>query len=149
MKASTFHSLGRQILAQFSVKPNLSKLAQTNGPPVLETFIQKTITEKLKDPEYKKVMTRWFSEFFAPYKSEFDFENYGQYWEYIKKNQIITLKDEQVKSYEECEVANFLFKRCKLHLRGTLRTRYQNERKNSIVQIFTYLTMKYTLSILG
>ena len=54
-------------------------------------------------------MTRWFSEFFAPYKSEFDFENYGEYWDYIKKNQIITLKDEPVKSFEECEVANFLY----------------------------------------
>ena len=110
LKASTFHSLGYNIVREISGKPTVSDLAKSKeGPPVLEKFIQKTITEELKNSEYKRVMIRWFSEFFSPYKSEFDFKNYGEYWEYIKKNQIITLKDEQVKSYEECEVANFLY----------------------------------------
>jgi len=111
LNASTFHSFGYNIVREISGTPTLSNLAndKKKGPPFLEIFIRKTITEKLKDPEFKRVMTRWFSEFFAPYKSEFDFENHGQHWEYIKKHQIITLKNDQVKSYEECEIANFLF----------------------------------------
>ena len=35
---------------------------------------------------YKNVITKWFSEFFAPYASQFDFDNLGQYWEYLDKN---------------------------------------------------------------
>ena len=39
---------------------------------------------------------------------ESDFETLGEYYEYPKQNKIITLKGETVKSFEECEIANFL-----------------------------------------
>src|SRR5690606_34007120 len=42
------------------------------------------------------------------YKSAFDFGTLGEYFEYLERNGIVTLKGERVKSYEECLIANFL-----------------------------------------
>ena len=35
--------------------------------------------------------------------------NTGAYWDYIRRYEIRALKGEQVKSFEECEIANFLY----------------------------------------
>ena len=104
----TFHSIGLEIIAQATGnKPSLSKLA--DDELALLNFIKLTIGEKLEDETYKNVITKWFSEFFAPYASQFDFDNLGQYWEYLDKNNIRSLKGEKLKSFEECEIANFLY----------------------------------------
>ena len=120
-KVNTFHSLGKYILEKCSKKKiTISDLAsdrdENNKNRVLAKFVKETLSEKAKEPEYRKLITRWFSSFFAPYESEFDFENYGQYWNYIKsqnirslKSIIYSIKQERVKSYEECEIANFLY----------------------------------------
>ena len=104
----TFHSIGLEIIAQATGnKPSLSKLA--DDELALLNFIKLTIGAKLEDETYKNVITKWFSEFFAPYASQFDFDNLGQYWEYLDKNNIRSLKGEKLKSFEECEIANFLY----------------------------------------
>ena len=104
----TFHSLGLEILGQATgSKPTLSKLAEDNL--ALQNFINFAIRSNLEDKHYRDLLKKWFTEFFAPYESEFDFENYGQYWSYIKKHKIRSLKGELVKSFEECEIANFLY----------------------------------------
>ena len=104
----TFHSLGLEILGQATgSKPSLSKLAEDNL--ALQNFINYAIRSNLEDKHYRDLLNKWFTEFFAPYESEFDFENYGQYWSYIKKHKIRSLKGELVKSFEECEIANFLY----------------------------------------
>ena len=104
----TFHSLGLEILGQATgSKPSLSKLAEDNL--ALQNFINFAIRSNLEDKHYRDLLKKWFTEFFAPYESEFDFENYGQYWNYIKKHKIRSLKGELVKSFEECEIANFLY----------------------------------------
>ena len=54
-------------------------------------------------------MLEWFRDQFAPYKSEHEFRNWGEYWNYIRRHDIRSLKGEKVKSYEECEIANYLY----------------------------------------
>ena len=104
----TFHSLGLKILNSTSDdEPSVSKMAQDNS--MLENFIREAIQSNLHDKQYRHHMNRWFTEFFGPYASEFDFENYGQYWDFIKKNNIRSLKNEKLRSFEECEIANFLY----------------------------------------
>ena len=104
----TFHSLGLEILGRATgSKPSLSKLAEDNI--ALQNFINDAIRSNLDNKGYRDLLNKWFTEFFAPYESEFDFENYGQYWNYIKKHKIRSLKGELVKSFEECEIANFLY----------------------------------------
>ena len=54
-------------------------------------------------------MLAWFRDQFAPYKSEHEFKNWGEYWNYIRRHDIRSLKGEKVRSYEECEIANYLY----------------------------------------
>ena len=54
-------------------------------------------------------LQRWFQDDFAPYKSEHECKSWGEYWDYIRKYDIRSLKGDTVKSYEECEIANFLY----------------------------------------
>ena len=46
---------------------------------------------------------------FAPYRSQEEFRNWGEYHDYIRKFDIRSLKGETVRSFEECEIANFLY----------------------------------------
>ena len=75
-------------------KVSLSQLAKDDL--ACKSFIQDAIRSNLNDTHYRHHMSRWFTEFFAPYVSEFDFQNYGQYWSYIKKN---TLKKREAKKF--------------------------------------------------
>ena len=110
IKVHTFHSLGLEIVGKTTGKtPSLSKLADDKQKESLSGFIKDTILLKLKDDLYYDNINRWFSEFFAPYKSQFEFQNSGQYLSYLKENKIRSLKNETLKSYEECEIANFLY----------------------------------------
>ena len=52
----------------------------------------------------------YFLRFAYPYKSQFNFKSLGAYNAYILENDIRTLQGELVKSYEECEIANFLYR---------------------------------------
>ena len=46
---------------------------------------------------------------FAPYRSQHEFRNWSEYHDYIRKFDIRSLKGEVVRSFEECEIANFLY----------------------------------------
>ncbi len=103
----TFHSLGLHVIGQATQeKPSLSKLAEHKHQ--LIDFIKSTIQQNLNDPIFRDLVNTWFEEFFAKYESHFDFENKGHYWDYLRKNNIRSLKGEKLKSFEECQVANFL-----------------------------------------
>ncbi|WP_347832177.1 UvrD-helicase domain-containing protein [uncultured Planktomarina sp.] len=110
MKVHTFHSLGLDIIGKSTgKKPSLSKLADDKENVNLSNFIKDTILFNLNEDLYYEKINKWFGEFFAPYKSQFEFQNYGQYLTYLKENKIRSLKNEILKSYEECEIANFLY----------------------------------------
>ena len=104
----TFHSLGTTIIGDVEGKrPTLSKVAEDKK--ALFDLLKAIITDLVTDPNFSKTMLTWFGEHFAPYHSEHDFESMGDYWDYIQSQEIRSLKGDLVKSYEECEIANFLF----------------------------------------
>lgn len=108
LTVKTFHSLGLSIIGEMAgTRPSLAKVAEDTK--ALEALLKSIIVELLNDPVFSKTMIAWFQTFFAPYKSIFDFENYGQYWRYVRQYEIRSLKGDLVKSYEECEIANFLY----------------------------------------
>ena len=103
----TFHSLGLHVIGHVTgEKPSLSKLAEDDFQ--LVDFIKATIRHKLSDENFRELINTWFGEFFSKYQSHFEFENHGQYWDYLRKNNIRSLKGEKLKSFEECQIANFL-----------------------------------------
>jgi DNA helicase IV len=107
IQATTFHALGHNIIATAeNRKPSLAKIAESKSE--LEVNIHEILIELVKDPKTTKIISTYFQSFFAPYKPKFDFVNRGDYYKYIKDNNIISLNGENLKSYEEVEIANFL-----------------------------------------
>lgn len=109
MNVSTFHSFGQSIIAQIeNKKPSLAPWADDiNSKAKLVEEILVELSES--DSSFNHILLQFFAYPFAQYKSEFSFTSEIQYKQYLYENRIISLKGERVKSYEECEIANFLF----------------------------------------
>jgi DNA helicase-4 len=105
---STFHALGYKILGEVEEgRPPLSKTAGDDQQH--QILIRKIITELMSsNDEFDELMRAWFQSYFAPYKSEWDFKSKGEYYRYLRDNNLRTLKGELVRSFEECEIANWL-----------------------------------------
>ena len=109
VKATTFHALGNEIIrAAEEGTPALAAHASDDVQfrNLLKDILIKDVAEQ---PGLEKLLRNWFSEFFVPYKCEWDFSSKGEYFEYVKTNELRTLQGEVVKSFEEWEIANWLF----------------------------------------
>lgn len=106
--ASTFHKLGKDIIAQVEgAQPSVSSVAEDDRK--LAKLVEQWFEEKIKEKVYKKGLLKYFEQYMYPAINPFDFETEGEYFEYIMANDIRTLKGEIVKSVGECLIANFLF----------------------------------------
>ena len=104
----TFHSLGMAVIGEAEGKrPTLARTAENDR--ALFDLLKGIVADLLVDGELSGILQEWFQGQFAPYKSEHEFRNWGKYWNYIRQHDIRSLKGEKVKSYEECEIANFLY----------------------------------------
>ena len=108
VEVSTFHALGLRLLAEATGrKPSVSVLATDDHERKL--FIEGVLRGLIEDPKTRPALIRYFVEHLRPYKSPFEFETAGEYYGWLKDQNIRTLKNEQVKSYEESVIANWLF----------------------------------------
>ena len=104
----TFHSLGMAIIGDTEGKrPALARTAENDR--ALFDLLKGIIADLLADGALSETVLEWFQDQFAPYRSEHEFATWGAYWNYIRRNDIRSLKGDEVKSYEECEIANFLY----------------------------------------
>lgn len=109
LTVKTFHSLGKQIISKVEgVAPSLSPLAEDDH--LRARFVDEQLQRLLQDELYKSRLITYFVRFSFPYKSAFHFKSLGEYNNYILENDIRTFQGELVKSYEECEIANFLYR---------------------------------------
>ena len=108
IRVSTFHSLGMEIIGKVEGKrPSLSHAADSEKG-LLET-LKGIIADLFADSKFSAILRDWFQGEFAPYRSEHEFKCWGEYYDYIRKFDIRSLKGETVRSLEECEIANFLY----------------------------------------
>ncbi|MDD5411586.1 MAG: UvrD-helicase domain-containing protein [Methylobacter sp.] len=109
LTAKTFHGLGKHIITRVEgVVPAINKMAEDERLRI--HFVDEQIQRLLQDELYKSRLVTYFLRFSHPYKSAFKFTSLGEYNNYILENDLRTLQGELVKSYEECEIANFLFR---------------------------------------
>lgn len=98
----TFHKLGKEIIAEVEKKqPTITGIN-------LNDFITEKFFRFLKTKDYLHLVNDFFFTYLKEYKNRFDFENEGEYIDYLKNYHIKTIKNETVKSFEEMEIANFL-----------------------------------------
>ena len=106
--ARTFHSLGMSIIGQAEGRrPSLARVAEDDR--ALIDLLMEILAGLLADGEVSNALSRWSMGRFAPYRSHQEFRNWGEYWEYLRRFDIRSLRGEKVKSMEECEIANFLY----------------------------------------
>ena len=104
----TFHGLGMAIIGEAEGKrPALARAAEDEK--ALIGLLKGIVSDLATDRGVWKLLLSWFQSQFAPYRSEHEFRSQGEYWNYVRRHEIRSLNGEQLRSYEECEVANFLF----------------------------------------
>jgi DNA helicase-4 len=107
--ARTFHALAYDIIgAVEGSKPALADhatddLAFTN----LIKQILKDLVQTLTD--VSRAIVEWFSHFLVEPKTEWDFKTKHAYYSHMEKQDLRTLQGEKVKSYEELQIANWLY----------------------------------------
>ncbi len=107
--ASTFHALGYGIIKEVEGQgPALAPHAsdQVSFQDLLRDILEQLIA-KLK--EACVLLIRWFSEFFSPYRAEWEFKTLDEYYRYVESHENRTLQGELVRSFEECVIANWLY----------------------------------------
>lgn len=108
VKATTFHALGLGIIGEVTGKrPSLAKSAE--DPLLLKKEIRAIIESVVKHPEQGALVRTYFQSYFAPYRSSEEFKEIGDYYAYLKNLEIRSIRDERLRSFEEVEIANFLF----------------------------------------
>ncbi|WP_415878099.1 UvrD-helicase domain-containing protein [Methylomonas sp. TEB] len=109
LTVKTFHGLGLDIISQVEgTRQAIDKMAEDDT--LRAAFVDSQIQSLLEDERYRSRLLTYFLRFAYPYKSQFNFKSLGDYNAYILENDIRTLQGELVKSYEECEIANFLYR---------------------------------------
>ncbi|MCY3596629.1 MAG: UvrD-helicase domain-containing protein, partial [Rhodospirillales bacterium] len=104
----TFHSLGMKIVGEAEGKrPALAATAE-NERDLLD-LLKGIVADLLAERDLSAMLDEWFQEGFAPYRSQQEFRTWAEYYDYIRKFDIRSLKGEVVRSFEECEIANFLY----------------------------------------
>lgn len=114
---ATFHKLGYDIIRR------ANKITPKIYSNSISQFIRESIEKHLKDAEYRRLFTTYLLFHQIQQKNEFDFESGEEYREYLETNPPTTINDEQVKSYGEMNIANYL---------ASHNVRYQYEREYPI-----------------
>ncbi|WP_102402234.1 UvrD-helicase domain-containing protein [Vibrio cyclitrophicus] len=110
VKASTFHSLGVKIISAVEGKaPSLSKLE--DSAKVKAKWMNDEIEKLMLDSHYKKNLLDYFSSYYYVDKNPWDFESQGAHLKYLNDNDIHSMRGEQVKSYGELVIANWLLRK--------------------------------------
>ncbi|CCE25784.1 Helicase IV (plasmid) [Methylotuvimicrobium alcaliphilum 20Z] len=109
LTVKTFHSLGKHIIAQVEgIAPAIDKMAEDEH--LRARYVDEEVQRLLQDELYKSRLVGYFLYYSNPYRSVFKFKSQGEYYQYIQENDIRTLQGGLVQSYEECEIANFLYR---------------------------------------
>lgn len=116
----TFHKLGKEIIAQTEGKKPV--LTDIN----LEEFVKDSVLHIVEEPYYLQLIVEYFLYMMKEYKSPESFESFGEYRSYLTDQRLRTLQDEDVLSFEEMLIANFLFAN---GIRYQIRPYIQGERK--------------------
>ena len=109
VQVRTFHSLGLEILTQAEQrKPSLSKDA--GDQQALKATLEKLLEGLVfNDTQLCYAYRNFVTSNLVPYRSPFEFTTEGEYMVYLKESGMRSLSGEMLRSYEEIEIANWLY----------------------------------------
>lgn len=123
IEPQTFHKFGLRVIRQ--VQGEVGIKSEANDEAVFRRFVRELVDA---DPQYLAKLNHFLLYYFKIPKSQFEFKTLGEYIQYLKDQNFTTLKqitkkytdktnkthprqtlkNEVVKSIEECQIANFL-----------------------------------------
>jgi DNA helicase-4 len=107
--ALTFHALGYEIIGE--VEGGAPALAAHASDDVQFRALLRDIliNDVGRIRGMQSLLLKWFSEFYWPFKSEWDFKTKSEYYQYVESHDLRTMGGERVKSFEELQIANWLY----------------------------------------
>ena len=110
LNANTFHAYGLKLVKEVYPEIKLSKFDDSSKSENLSNFIFKKLKSLKKDDVIFTLLVKYFSEYMAPPPNleEESFKTLNEYQNYIRTIQKLTLNGDNVKSYGELRIANFL-----------------------------------------
>ena len=109
VNALTFHALGYEIIGE--VEGGMPALAaHASDDAQFRALLRDILINDVGQLRgLKSLLLKWFSEFYWPFKSEWDFKTKNEYYQYVEAHDLRTLGGERVKSFEELQIANWLY----------------------------------------
>jgi DNA helicase-4 len=109
IRARTFHALGYEVIGHADGrKPAVDPIAMDDI--ALARLIRTSLARLLaEESTLSATALLWLAHLDRPYRSRFSFATQAEYYEYLRGVELRSLNGELVRSFEECEVANFLF----------------------------------------
>ncbi len=107
--AQTFHALAYGIIGTVEgSKPALAEHATDDN--AFLNLIKDILKELVRrDPDISNAVIKWFAHFLVEEKTEWDFKTKHEFYSHLEKQDLRTLQGEKVKSYEELQIANWLY----------------------------------------
>jgi DNA helicase-4 len=108
--AMTFHALGNRIIREVEGRgPALADHASDDAKfrALLRDIL---LNEVASTAGLGTLLMDWFSEFYWPYKNEWDFKTQNSYFQWVEAHELRTLNGDRVRSFEEWEIANWLYR---------------------------------------
>jgi len=106
----TYHSLGLDIISQSKdERPTVSPLWEDSKRFGLNKIISEFIKKRMSEAGFAELVKDYFLIYYLSYKSKFEFNSRGEYLQYLKSNEVRALNGDLMKSFEECEIANYLY----------------------------------------
>lgn len=103
-----FASFARDVLAQCGMSP-ASPEQEAPCEEGLPEMLRGFLAEKQSEPSYRSRLIDYYLKFHVAGHTAFEFEDYGEYQKYIALYPPVSLKGERLNSYEELDIANFLY----------------------------------------
>ncbi|WP_245427000.1 UvrD-helicase domain-containing protein [Mesorhizobium sp. YM1C-6-2] len=107
--ARTFHAIAYDIIG--IVEGSKPALADHATDDMAFTNLIKQILKDLvlRRSDVSEAIIRWFAHFLVEPKSEWDFQTKHDFYTHMEAQDLRTLQGEKVKSYEELQIANWLY----------------------------------------
>jgi DNA helicase-4 len=107
--ARTFHAIAYDIIG--SVEGSKPALASHATDDLAFTNLIKQILKDLvhSNSEVSRAIIQWFAHFLVEPKTEWDFKTKHEFYTHMENQDLRALQGERVKSYEELQIANWLY----------------------------------------
>ena len=109
INATTFHRLGLTIIKQVEMQDQIISVFAEDEKSK-NSWINRCFTQLIEEHEsYLTSVLNYFRNHYYTPKQHEDFDNLGDYYQYLNDNNVRSFKDEKVNSFAELTVANWLF----------------------------------------